>query len=304
MSTPRLQESRIGAWTTEREHERAGGSRARRRRPMARRPGAVAGRPALRPRAARARRRTQRRRPLPLLDDGGDRRRPRPAPASVPRRHRELAARPQHRLDRAHRERLPRRDGAHRRPQALEQARRDGDRPLPARAAPRDGRRPRRVGRAATSCRSSPSTTSATRSTSRATALPERCILLFGQEGPGLTDEALAAAQATVHIRQYGSTRSINAAAAAAHRDARMDAAARRSIGWGVIPSDLRGRCRMPGNRHRSAPSGATKARARRPTCSAAASTTSSSSTAATTPATPSSSATRSTRCTCCRPAS
>ena len=49
-----------------------------------------------------------------------------------------------------------------------------------------------------------------------ATALPERCILLFGQEGPGLTDEALAAAQATVHIRQYGSTRSINAAAAAA----------------------------------------------------------------------------------------
>ena len=49
-----------------------------------------------------------------------------------------------------------------------------------------------------------------------ATVLPERCILLFGQEGPGLTDDALAAAQATVHIRQYGSTRSINAAAAAA----------------------------------------------------------------------------------------
>jgi tRNA G18 (ribose-2'-O)-methylase SpoU len=49
-----------------------------------------------------------------------------------------------------------------------------------------------------------------------ASPLPERCILLFGQEGPGLTDAALAAAQATVHIRQYGSTRSINAAAAAA----------------------------------------------------------------------------------------
>jgi tRNA G18 (ribose-2'-O)-methylase SpoU len=47
-------------------------------------------------------------------------------------------------------------------------------------------------------------------------ALPERCILLFGQEGPGLTAEALAAADLVVSIRQYGSTRSINAAAAAA----------------------------------------------------------------------------------------
>lgn len=48
------------------------------------------------------------------------------------------------------------------------------------------------------------------------TALPERCILLFGQEGPGLTDEALAAADLAVEITQYGSTRSINASAAAA----------------------------------------------------------------------------------------
>ena len=46
--------------------------------------------------------------------------------------------------------------------------------------------------------------------------LPERCVLLFGQEGPGLTEEALAAADAHVEIRQFGSTRSINAAAAAA----------------------------------------------------------------------------------------
>ena len=45
---------------------------------------------------------------------------------------------------------------------------------------------------------------------------PERCILLFGQEGPGLTPEAVASADAVVAIRQYGSTRSINAAAAAA----------------------------------------------------------------------------------------
>ena len=49
-----------------------------------------------------------------------------------------------------------------------------------------------------------------------AAPLPERCILLFGQEGPGLSPEALAAADRVVSIRQYGSTRSINAAAAAA----------------------------------------------------------------------------------------
>ena len=46
--------------------------------------------------------------------------------------------------------------------------------------------------------------------------LPERCVLLFGQEGPGLSPEALAAASAHIEITQYGSTRSINASAAAA----------------------------------------------------------------------------------------
>lgn len=45
---------------------------------------------------------------------------------------------------------------------------------------------------------------------------PERCVMLFGQEGPGLTDEAIAASEAVVEITQYGSTRSINASAAAA----------------------------------------------------------------------------------------
>ena len=45
---------------------------------------------------------------------------------------------------------------------------------------------------------------------------PLACILLFGQEGPGLSDEAVAAADAVVEITQYGSTRSINASAAAA----------------------------------------------------------------------------------------
>ena len=46
--------------------------------------------------------------------------------------------------------------------------------------------------------------------------IPEECVLLFGQEGPGLTDLALTAADLLVEIRQFGSTRSINAAAAAA----------------------------------------------------------------------------------------
>ena len=45
---------------------------------------------------------------------------------------------------------------------------------------------------------------------------PADAILLFGQEGPGLSAEALAAATSVVSIRQFGSTRSINAAAAAA----------------------------------------------------------------------------------------
>ncbi len=46
--------------------------------------------------------------------------------------------------------------------------------------------------------------------------LPERCVLVFGQEGPGLTPEVHAAAEATLSIAQFGSTRSINASAAAA----------------------------------------------------------------------------------------
>ena len=46
--------------------------------------------------------------------------------------------------------------------------------------------------------------------------MPERCVLLFGQEGPGLSTEALAACDQVLSISQYGSTRSINAGAAAA----------------------------------------------------------------------------------------
>jgi tRNA G18 (ribose-2'-O)-methylase SpoU len=46
--------------------------------------------------------------------------------------------------------------------------------------------------------------------------LPAACVLLFGQEGPGLTPEALAIATDVVEISQFGSTRSLNASAAAA----------------------------------------------------------------------------------------
>lgn len=45
--------------------------------------------------------------------------------------------------------------------------------------------------------------------------LPERCLLLFGQEGPGVTAQAQEAAVMTCSIAQFGSTRSINAGVAA-----------------------------------------------------------------------------------------
>ena len=46
--------------------------------------------------------------------------------------------------------------------------------------------------------------------------LPTDCILLFGQEGPGLTEAAHASCTDVLSIAQFGSTRSINASAAAA----------------------------------------------------------------------------------------
>ena len=46
-------------------------------------------------------------------------------------------------------------------------------------------------------------------------ALPRRSLFLFGQEGPGLTDEAHTGAAVTLSIAQFGSTRSINAGVAA-----------------------------------------------------------------------------------------
>ncbi|AJK69820.1 TrmH family RNA methyltransferase [Corynebacterium marinum] len=45
--------------------------------------------------------------------------------------------------------------------------------------------------------------------------LPRECLLLFGQEGPGITPEAAESALMTCSIAQFGSTRSINAGVAA-----------------------------------------------------------------------------------------
>ncbi|HET9021960.1 MAG TPA: TrmH family RNA methyltransferase [Ornithinibacter sp.] len=46
--------------------------------------------------------------------------------------------------------------------------------------------------------------------------LPRECVLVLGQEGPGLTPEMLAVCPIVLHIEQFGSTRSLNAGAAAA----------------------------------------------------------------------------------------
>lgn len=46
--------------------------------------------------------------------------------------------------------------------------------------------------------------------------IPDAVCFLFGQEGPGLSDAARAACDGTFSIAQFGSTRSINASAAAA----------------------------------------------------------------------------------------
>ena len=46
--------------------------------------------------------------------------------------------------------------------------------------------------------------------------LPKECVLLFGQEGAGMSDEAVKACSRVLAITQYGSTRSMNASAAGA----------------------------------------------------------------------------------------
>jgi len=46
--------------------------------------------------------------------------------------------------------------------------------------------------------------------------LPQECVLLFGQEGAGMSDEAIRVCTVLYAIEQYGSTRSMNASAAGA----------------------------------------------------------------------------------------
>ena len=48
------------------------------------------------------------------------------------------------------------------------------------------------------------------------TKLPKKCVLFFGQEGAGMSDEAVDICETVLAIRQYGSTRSMNASAAGA----------------------------------------------------------------------------------------
>ena len=45
-------------------------------------------------------------------------------------------------------------------------------------------------------------------------SIPERCVMVFGQEGPGLSAAAREAVTAVCSIAQFGSTRSINAGVA------------------------------------------------------------------------------------------
>ena len=47
------------------------------------------------------------------------------------------------------------------------------------------------------------------------TTLPKKAVLVFGGEGPGLSEEMQKAAEKTVMIEQFGSTRSVNVGVAA-----------------------------------------------------------------------------------------
>ncbi|HEX5969417.1 MAG TPA: TrmH family RNA methyltransferase [Intrasporangium sp.] len=62
--------------------------------------------------------------------------------------------------------------------------------------------------------------------------LPRGCVLVFGQEGPGLSGPMRSECEVVLHIEQFGSTRSINAGAAAAIA---MHAWVRRHV-FGQVP--------------------------------------------------------------------
>ena len=77
--------------------------------------------------------------------------------------------------------------------------------------------------------------------------LPRECVLVFGQEGPGLSPEMRAACEVVLHIEQFGSTRSINAGAAAA---VAMHAWVRRNI-FGQAVDQHPARSSSGGSTHR-----------------------------------------------------
>ena len=109
-------------------------------------------------------------------------------PASAAGGDPELGARLQHRLDRADRERVQRGRRAHRRPPPLEPSRRHGHRPLPARASTTPTSTAFAAAAAAGVRRWSGSTTCRARCRWSRPSCRERVCLVFGSEGPGLTD--------------------------------------------------------------------------------------------------------------------
>lgn len=67
--------------------------------------------------------------------------------------------------------------------------------------------------------------------------LPRAAVLLFGQEGPGLSEAARGLVRSVLHIPQHGSTRSINAGAASA---VAMYEWCRRWAEWPTVASGRR----------------------------------------------------------------
>ena len=188
------------------------------------------------PELLRRRRPPQRGRPLPLLAARRDRRRPRHAPAPVPRRHRELAARLQHRLRRPHRQRVPGRR------RCTSSAGGAGTAAAPWSPTGTSTSPPRRTSPTWSPGRTDaglpligdrqPAGLGAARDLRAAARV--RAAVRPGGPGPVRTRRAQAATPCC-SIAQYGSTRSINAGVAAGDRHAHLDPPARRPLtDWGA----------------------------------------------------------------------
>ncbi len=140
--------------------------------------------------------------------------------------------------DRAHGERLPGRPRCTSSATPVEPPRGDGRRPLPARPAPSEtlatarrwpGVPPQLPGGPAVPLPGIDNLPPGSGAPLETMALPERVCFLFGQEGPGLCRcPPEPCRDGTFSIAQFGSTRSINASAAAAHRHARLGPRPRR----------------------------------------------------------------------------